>query len=132
MIVAVADTHTIIWYLFGDPRLSQRARAIIDEATGAGKQVAVSTITLAEMIYLVEKSRIQPIVLERLIEILQGEEVLVEVPFDRTIAQAMRKVRWSEVPDLPDRIIAASAVYLDVPVISRDNRIQVSSVETIW
>jgi PIN domain nuclease of toxin-antitoxin system len=33
---------------------------------------------------------------------------------------------------LPDRIIAATAVHLGVPVISRDRKIQSSSIATVW
>jgi PIN domain nuclease of toxin-antitoxin system len=44
----------------------------------------------------------------------------------------MRTVSRSEVPDLPDRIIAATAVHLGVPAISRDGKIRTSSVDTIW
>jgi PIN domain nuclease of toxin-antitoxin system len=32
MIAGVADTHTAIWHLFDDPRLSQAARKFIDDA----------------------------------------------------------------------------------------------------
>ncbi len=104
----------------------------MDSAASTGAQIAVSTITLAEVIYLVEKGRIQAIVLERLIEVLEDATVLVEAPFDRAVAQTMRTVRRAEVPDLPDRIIAATAVHLGVPAISRDRKIQASSVEAIW
>ncbi|MEG4248868.1 hypothetical protein [Microcoleus sp. Pol10D4] len=38
----------------------------------------------------------------------------------------------AQIPDLPDRIIPASALYLNVPVISRDHRIQLSSIDTTW
>ena len=33
---------------------------------------------------------------------------------------------------MPDRIIAATAIYHDVPFISRDGKIRASSVRTIW
>ncbi len=46
--------------------------------------------------------------------------------------QCLRQVDRSQIPDLPDRIIAATALYLNVPVISRDRRIQLSSIDTIW
>jgi PIN domain nuclease of toxin-antitoxin system len=36
------------------------------------------------------------------------------------------------VPDMPDRIIAATALYLDLLLISRDGKIRLSSVATIW
>ncbi|MEG4233393.1 hypothetical protein QUA40_14950 [Microcoleus sp. Pol11C3] len=57
---------------------------------------------------------------------------MVEIPFDRNIAFTLRQVDRSQIPDLPDRIIAATALYLNVPVISRDRRIQLSSIDTIW
>ncbi len=60
------------------------------------------------------------------------DALLVEIPFDRNIALTLRQVDRSQIPDLPDRIIAATALYLNVPVISRDRRIQLSSIDTIW
>jgi PIN domain nuclease of toxin-antitoxin system len=33
---------------------------------------------------------------------------------------------------MPDRIIAATAVSLQVPIISRDGYIRASAVQTIW
>jgi PIN domain nuclease of toxin-antitoxin system len=48
------------------------------------------------------------------------------------IVDAMREVPRAEVPDMPDRIVAATAVYYGVPVISRDGRIRSSNVQTVW
>lgn len=58
MLHAVADTHTIIWYLFADSRLSATAHTLIEDAVTAGDQIAISSITLAEVVYLSEKGRI--------------------------------------------------------------------------
>lgn len=132
MIAAVADTHTAVWYLFADRRLSNRGRDVIDQAAKSGRQIAVSSITLAELVYLIEKGRLQAEVLRRLLDALEVEELFVEAPFNRAVARAMQSVSRSEVPDLPDRIIAATAVRLGVPLISRDKKIRLSSVETIW
>jgi PIN domain nuclease of toxin-antitoxin system len=57
MIVSVADTHTLIWYLFDDPRLSAAARQVIEKTVQDGNQVGVSSISIAEMVYLSEKNR---------------------------------------------------------------------------
>lgn len=133
MFRAVADTHTIIWYIYNDARLSPTARTWIESAAAAGEQIAISTITLVEMVYLVEKGRIDAAALTRLTAGLDAADaVLVEVPLDRRVAQAMRRVARSEVPDMPDRIIAATALHLDIPIISRDRKIQASSLTTIW
>ena len=133
MIRAVADTHAVLWYLYNDARLSVVARTWIEGAVEAGEQIALSTITLAEMVYLVEKGRIDTAALSRLAAALdESGAVLVEVPIDRQIVQAMTRVPRADVPDLPDRIIAATALYLGVPLISRDGKIQASDLGAIW
>jgi predicted nucleic acid-binding protein len=65
-------------------------------------------------------------------EVETDDALLVEIPFDRNIALSLRQVDRSQIPDLPDRIIAATALYLNVPVISSARRIQLSSIDTIW
>lgn len=58
MITAIADTHAAIWYLFSDPQLGSAASAFIDAAIANGDHIGVSAISLAEMVYLIEKRRI--------------------------------------------------------------------------
>ncbi len=48
------------------------------------------------------------------------------------MALAVQQVSREQVPDLPDRIIAATALYLGVPLITRDRKIALSSVDTVW
>jgi predicted nucleic acid-binding protein len=33
---------------------------------------------------------------------------------------------------MPDRIIAATALHLDFPLVTHDQRIQTSGIKTIW
>jgi len=47
MLVGMADTHAVIWYIFANPTLSSTAKAFIDGANDAGDQIGVSSITLA-------------------------------------------------------------------------------------
>ena len=44
MLRAVADTHAVIWYIFGDARLSLTARNTIEQIAAEGNQVAFSSI----------------------------------------------------------------------------------------
>lgn len=129
----VADTHTILWYLYNDPRLSPTAYSLMDATDKAGDQIAIASITLAEIVYLVEKGRVDLLAFERMVQALvQPNTTLVEIPFDRVIADAMRQIARSQVPELPDRIVTATAFQLGVPVISRDHKIRTSLVMTIW
>jgi PIN domain nuclease of toxin-antitoxin system len=124
-IAAVADTHTALWHLFGDPRLSNAAGAFIEQAAAARQKIAVSSISLAELVYLVEKGRLPESAYEYLAQALADpEHVFAEAVFTVAIVEAMRKVPRADVPDLPDRIVAATAVHFGVPVISRDRLIR--------
>ena len=51
---ALADTHTIVWYLSDLSKLSAPALAALQAAEATG-QMLVSTITFVELTYLVEK-----------------------------------------------------------------------------
>ena len=133
MVVAVADTHAALWYLFDDVRLSVQAGDLIDQAVLERRKIAVSSISLAEVVYLIEKRRLPLSAFDDLSRALaDSEHVFVEAPFGAGVAGAMRLVSRDEVPDLPDRIVAATGVYLDVPVISRDRMIRGASLRTIW
>ena len=63
---------------------------------------------------------------------LQMGNVFTEITVGQEIAEAMHRIPRHEVPDLPDRVISATALHLDVPLITRDGKIRTSSVPTIW
>ena len=58
MILAIADSHTTIWYLFSDSRLGKAVADFMNSTIAQGDHIRVSAITIAEIIYLVEKGRI--------------------------------------------------------------------------
>ena len=133
MIAAIADTHAVIWYLFSDPRLGKAASAFIDDAIVNGNHVGVSAITIVEMVYLVEKARIpQSAVYDLEAATSDPNAVLQYVPLDENIATKMMEIPRQNVPDLPDRIIAASARFHSVPLLTCDERIKGLSLQTIW
>jgi PIN domain nuclease of toxin-antitoxin system len=58
VIAGVADTHAALWYLLKNPSLSATARRFMDDAAAAGQDIVLSPISLAEIVYLVEKNRL--------------------------------------------------------------------------
>jgi len=58
VIAGVADTHAALWYLLKNPRLSAPARNFMDDAARAGHEIGLSPVSLAEIVYLVEKKRL--------------------------------------------------------------------------
>jgi PIN domain nuclease of toxin-antitoxin system len=133
MIVGIADTHAALWYLFSDPRLGNAASSFIDDAVSKGNHIGVSAISIAEIVYLVEKGRIVSTALADLsAATADPRAVLRRLPLDHDIAAKMAEIPREDVPDLPDRVIAATGLFYRVSVLSRDSRIKASAIQTIW
>lgn len=130
----VADTHAIIWYLVEPERLSQVALDALEGAIAAGEPVYISAISLIEICYLIEKRRIASDLLQRILEVLnEPNPSLVVAPIDLAISLAVQNIDRDIVPDMPDRIIAATALHLNLPLVTRDRKIQAErSIVTIW
>jgi PIN domain nuclease of toxin-antitoxin system len=134
MTSVVADTHTLIWYVFDLQRLSEAALTALEQAVNTGNPIYVSAITVIEIAYLVEKGRFAEEVLTRILNALDDPNVgIVLVPLDRNISGAIRQIDRVTVPDMPDRIIAATAFSLGIPLVTRDLRIRaLTTIKTIW
>jgi len=133
MTAVVADTHVIIWLLFNPKQLSSKALAALEGAVATGDPIYVPSISVVEVAYLTEKGKLQREVFDRLIgELGRPDSGLVVVPLDLEVALALQQVQREEVPDMPDRIIAATASYMGLPLVTRDMRIRSSAVTTVW
>lgn len=133
MIAAVADTHAVIWYLADDRRMSEQAKQFMDRVALEGDLVGIAAISFVEIIYLQGKGRIATHILQQIVnEVDNPESMFVSVTMEHLLALSVERVPYAEVPELPDRIIAATALHLNVPLISRDRAHAASSVETVW
>jgi PIN domain nuclease of toxin-antitoxin system len=129
----VADTHALLWSLLQPQKLSTNALAVFDQARRLGDPVYVASISLVETLYLEEKGKLQKGILARLKNALQGEDGgLVLVPLDSNVAEAIERIPRDAIPDMPDRIIAATALSLNLPLVTRDGKIKASGITTIW
>ena len=130
---AVLDTHTVLWYLENSQQLSAIARTRIENAVRDARHVRVSAISLVETVYLVERRRLPLAALERLRSALSDPNSgLLIAPVDASVADALPNIPRDVVPDMPDRIIAATAVHLGLPLVTRDRRLQSAGIQTIW
>jgi len=126
------DTHALIWYLEKSARLSEPAKAAIKSSLAGGRVLYVSTVSLAEILYLDEKGRLPAGTLGKVLaEINRSDSALTEAPFVAGMVEAMSRIPRGVVPDLPDRMIAATALHLGLPLVTADHQIRAASLPTI-
>lgn len=132
MMAAIMDTHAVAWYILNSRQLSHRARRIFQQTEEAGNQIGSPTIVITKAIYQAELGQFPTELLHQLRRHLREATFLAEVPLSQTIAFRTQDVSRIEVPELADRIIAATALELGLPLISRDGKIRASRVRTAW
>lgn len=129
MTSVVVDTHAIVWYFLKSGNLSATALAAINNA----ESIYVASISIVEIIYLKEKGKLPEEALQRLIQALADVTTgWLIIPLSTEIAQAIAQIPRDIVPDMPDRIITATAFYLNLPLVSCDAKIQAANIQTIW
>lgn len=127
------DTHAVVWYLSDPGRLSETVLHRIHESVEDGSLLFVSVISLIELVYLVEKGRIPRFSLDEFKRELAAPDSPFEIlPIDASLIDSLQRVPRESVPDMPDRIIAATALHRGLTLVTQDQLLQNSSVETIW
>ncbi|MFL6463316.1 MAG: type II toxin-antitoxin system VapC family toxin [Bryobacteraceae bacterium] len=129
----VVDTHAAVWYFLDYPRLSQTAGLILDQTTQSRDPILIPSISLVELVYLIEEGRIPASTytsLRKAIDNPIGPFSLALL--DQNVVDAVHSIDRQLVPDLPDHVIAATALVLNLPLVSRDAKIRTSQIQTIW
>jgi PIN domain nuclease of toxin-antitoxin system len=134
MSAVIADTHVVIWYLRSPEKLSTNAVTALDNALNNSESIFISAISIVEINYLVEKNRISASSLEQLLQLIDDPLVsLFVVPLDTPVAKAFTQIPRNVVPEMGDRIIAATSLYLGLSLVTKDHKIRnLSNIKTIW
>ncbi|MBW3624199.1 MAG: PIN domain-containing protein [Armatimonadetes bacterium] len=125
----VSDTMGLVLRM-EERRLSPVARRIFEEAEAGNAVIYVSAITLAEILYLSEKQRISVswAEVEMYLNRFSGYR---EQPLGMKILSSTAEI--TDVPELHDRLIAGTARFLNLDLITNDPVIQASAfVNTLW
>jgi PIN domain nuclease of toxin-antitoxin system len=131
-LLILLDTHALLWVAAGDERLSRTAQTAINEAREQNIGLAISDVTLMEIARLWYRKRIDfPVGLESFLE--EVERRFRVFPITRNIAMQAFELPENYPNDPVDRIIGATAMIEDMPLITADKDIRKSrAVPTIW
>jgi PIN domain nuclease of toxin-antitoxin system len=131
-LLILLDTHVVIWLAQDYRRISPAAQQAIKKAREKDRGLAVSGITLVEIVRLSSRGRIRltPSVEAVLSEV---EHRFIVLPITGNIALQAFQLPDGYPNDPADRIIGATALVEDVPLVTADRAIQKSRVvPTIW
>ena len=131
----VLDTHALLWYLEGNRRLGNRARRTIEAPES---RLIVPIIVLAEASVIIEQRRTKIPSVSHLLDSL-GKDSRFEV-YDLSLDVFRRSLSTEaqRIPELHDRLIAATALYLrdlgqDVRLITRDQSLsEAKLLPVVW
>ncbi|MEM5802286.1 MAG: PIN domain-containing protein [Candidatus Aenigmatarchaeota archaeon] len=126
----VTDTHSFLWFLTKDERLSPKIREIFRLCDKGKEIIVIPSIVLLECLYICEKKKVDVEFREVLLKIRETFNYLV-YPLDEEIVIRCQKI--TKLKDPHDRIVVATAQILNSKLITRDYKIKDSKlVETIW
>lgn len=129
----VADSHAIVWYVQGSPRLSESAAAALADAE-ASDGIVVSVATLVDLWYVTQTTQgVTADDLSRLRAALASSSKVTLHSVDVQVVDACTAIPRELLTDPWDRFIVATAKALATPLVTRDGAIQKAKlVPTIW
>ncbi len=126
----VTDTHALLWWFADNPKISPKASEIFEKCELGENIIFIPSIVIAEALSIFEKKRIA-FDFKKLLRKINESNNFVITALDSPILQKM--VDLKDVPELHDKIIIATARYLNLPVITKDETLQkLSYIKTVW
>ena len=125
----VADTVALVVYL-EKRKPGADSQIIFDSAQNSNTIIHIPAIVFAEILYLSEKGRISAN-LQDVKNLLQTNSNFRESPLTREIVETAEQI--TDIPELHDRLISATARFLNLELITTDVKIKNSVfVKTVW
>src|SRR5713226_459925 len=119
----VADTHSLVWYMTDDPKLSREAKEIFQRADNAEEIVFIPCIVFFELVYLIEKRKIAAD-FDAFLRLVSSSGNYKIEPLCLPIIEKSRQIPRESVADPWDRLIVATSIHLNLPLITRDKSLR--------
>lgn len=113
----VIDTQALIKFLNGQKVISDKINEILRIADEGKNIIIIPSVVLFEIGYLYEKGKI-PISLKDIEDIVNNSINYAEERLSMSIIKTAFEIK--DIPELHDRLIAGTAKYLNLPLITND------------
>jgi PIN domain nuclease of toxin-antitoxin system len=131
--VIVLDTHVLIWWLSEPSSLSAKARRAVARETAANG-IVVSAISVLEITTAARRGRLNfSVPVDTWLADTRRLPELRYEPVSAEIAQLAGSFGDDMNGDTADRIIAATAILLGVPLVTADTKLRaMRTLDTVW
>ncbi len=123
------DTHTLIWYLTNDTRLSSRVESFLFRAEAGELTIVVPIIVLLECMDIFEKEKVHFDFQTLVLRVTNAQNFIVSA-LDWTVVLETERTKGFK--DLHDRIIVATAKLFDATLLSKDRIIRSMYAKATW
>ena len=127
----VTDTHSLVWYMTNDSKLSSKAKGIFQKVDNIQEYIFIPCIIFFELLYLIEKRKIAAD-FDRFLAMVSSSKNYKIEPLCLPIIEKSRKIPRERIADPWDRLIAATSVHLNLPLITRDESLRKIGLEIVW
>jgi PIN domain nuclease of toxin-antitoxin system len=128
----VLDTHMWVWWMLGDPGLSRAEKEALDSLP-ADRRPVISDISIWEFATLVDLHRIQiDGSIEDWLRIATSPATVRVQPITPGIVTEMNRLPAGFHRDPADRLILATARFLQLPLATKDRKIRSSRLAKLW
>ncbi|GGH54227.1 twitching motility protein PilT [Dyadobacter endophyticus] len=122
------DTHTLLWFLEGNPTLSKEARNIIEE-TGSRKYVSIASIWEIAIKVSLEKLKLAKSLEDFLFDLSQSNITILPIKLSHTLR--LSKLDFFH-RDPFDRLIIAQSIEENYEVLTRDSNFSSYDIVIRW
>ncbi|MEA3429417.1 MAG: PIN domain-containing protein [Thermodesulfobacteriota bacterium] len=112
----VTDTQALVKFMMGKKVINNKSHQAFQSADKGESTIIIPAVVLMEVLYLFEKNRIN-ISLFQTEDLFKSQNYQFE-PLSFEILKTASEI--NDIPELHDRLIAATARYLDLPIITND------------
>ncbi|MCA9962949.1 MAG: PIN domain-containing protein [Anaerolineales bacterium] len=126
----ILDTHALVWFVEGNKRLSETARAAI---AATDSQLVLPLIALAEAMIIIEKGRTTITDVSKFLNRVYADTRIEIFPLTLDIFERSLTPEGLRIPELHDRFIVCTGLHLQdlgetVEIITKDQAITEANV----
>ena len=128
----VVDTHGLLWFFAGDPRLGANARTVLSDPAS---QLVLPATVLAEAIWIIERGRVA-VSYTALLAAIDADGRFRFCPLDRAIVEESASL--TTIGEMHDRQIVATARLIQysgesVAILTKDSEITAAGlIPVVW